>query len=104
MGVVFVCLVLLLVFVVFPSMLFTWAAKRGQRKRFERIPHTTTIAQERTRIAMEEALRNTQQNQQPAATAPSFSARLTDLNDALQAGLITQQEYAKKRADILGSP
>jgi hypothetical protein len=37
----------------------------------------------------------------PPAVPPSLSTQLTDLNDALQAGLITEQEYAKKRADIV---
>jgi hypothetical protein len=102
MGVAFVCVILLLVFVVIPATLFTWAAKRGQRKRFERIPHTVTEGELRTQKAMEGALRNAQQNQPPAG-APSLSARLTQLDEALHQGLITQQVYDKKRADIIAS-
>jgi hypothetical protein len=51
---------------------------------------------------MEGALRNAQQNQRPAG-APSLSARLTQLDEALHQGLITQQVYDKKRADIIAS-
>jgi Short C-terminal domain len=32
-----------------------------------------------------------------------LSTRLAQLDDALQAGLITQQDYDKKRADIIAS-
>jgi hypothetical protein len=51
---------------------------------------------------MENALRNAQQNPPPAAPA-SLSARLAQLDDALQAGLITRQIYEKKRSDIIAS-
>jgi hypothetical protein len=72
------------------------------QKNWDNIPNTTTEAQERTRIAMEQALRNTQQ-QAPPAAPPSLSTRLTQLDDALHAGLITQQDYAQKRAEIIAS-
>lgn len=39
----------------------------------------------------------------PTALLPSLSTRLTQLDDALQAGLITQQDYDKKRAEIIAS-
>jgi hypothetical protein len=39
----------------------------------------------------------------PTAPLPSLSTRLTHLDDALQAGLITQQDFDKKRADIIAS-
>jgi hypothetical protein len=84
------------------------SARRAQQKeadaqkRWENIPNTTTEAQERTRLAMEDALRNVQQNQ-PHAAPPSLSSRLTQLDEALRAGLITQQDYDKKRADIIAS-
>jgi hypothetical protein len=93
---------LLLLFVVLPA-LGIWSAKRGRRKRFERIPQTTTEAQERTRIAMRDALAEVQQNQPPATAPASLSARLAQLDDALQQGLITPQDHAKKRADIIAS-
>ena len=54
---------------------------------------------------MEAALRNTQQqNQPPAVPPPSLSTRLAQLDDALKAGQLTQQEYAKARAAIIASP
>jgi hypothetical protein len=44
----------------------------------------------------------------PAAPSPnsppsSLSTRLAQLDEALRAGLITQQDYDKKRADIIAS-
>jgi cell division protein FtsL len=74
--------------------------KRAAQKRWENIPNTKTEAQERTRIAMVEALNQAQQNK-PHAAPPSLSTQLADLNEALQSGLITQEEYAKKRASII---
>lgn len=71
------------------------------QKRWDNIPSTTTEAQERTRIAIEDALRNTQRNASPP---PSLTTRLAELDAALQAGQISQQEYAKARAAILASP
>jgi hypothetical protein len=71
------------------------------QKRWADIPNTTTEAQERTRIAVQDALRNTQQNSAPP---PSLTNRLAGLDAALQAGQINQQEYAKARAAILASP
>lgn len=44
-----------------------------------------------------------QQNQLPGAPSPSLSTRLMELDEALRAGLITQQDYEKKRADIIGA-
>jgi hypothetical protein len=77
--------------------------KRAAQKRRENIPNTTTEAQERTRIAMLDALKQAQQNAPAAAPPPSLSTRLTQLDEALQAGLITQQDYDKKRADVIAS-
>lgn len=83
------------------------------RREFGKMQHTTTVGQERTRIAVEKAFGNVlqnqqlappvQQNQQPAAPARSLSTRLAQLDEAMQAGLITQQDYAKKRAEIIDS-
>jgi uncharacterized protein YpmS len=72
------------------------------KKKWENIPNTTTEAQERTRMAVEGALRNTQQNAPPAARR-SLSTRLAELDDALRAGQITEQDHAKARADIIAS-
>jgi hypothetical protein len=60
---------------------------------------------------MEAALRNTQQYQPPFPATQqyqppppaSLTTRLTQLDEALRAGLITQQDYDKKRADIIAS-
>jgi hypothetical protein len=49
------------------------------------------------------ARRNRQHPQAPPAAMSGLSTQLAQLNDALQAGLITQQEYAKKRADVIAS-
>ena len=92
------------IFFVGPIVVFGFIAPRLERKRrFREIPHTTTVGQERTRIAMEDAIRNTQQNPPPAAPR-SLSTRLAELDEALRAGQITQQDYAKARAAILASP
>jgi hypothetical protein len=90
-------------FFVLPVLAFIIGPRLAKRRRFKAIPHTVTEGELRTQKAMEAALRNTQQNQPPAAAPPSLSTRLTQLDDALQVGLITQQDYAKKRAEIIAS-
>ena len=104
-GVTLACVGAVIVgFLVVLGLLGHWSDKAGARRRFKEIPHTTTVAQERTRIAMEEAIRNTQQNPPSAAPPATLSARLSQLDDALKAGQISQQEYAAARAAILASP
>jgi hypothetical protein len=44
-----------------------------------------------------------QQNQLPAVPPPSLYTRLAELDEALRAGLITQQDYEKRRANIIAS-
>ena len=102
--IVWIIIVLLGFVVVFGPfiLLATWSTKRQARRRFAQIPNTQTEAEIRTQKAMEAALRNTRQQAPPAAPA-SLASRLTQLDDALKAGLITQQDHAKKRADIIAS-
>ena len=90
-------------FFVLPVLAFIIGPRLAKRRRLKAIPHTVTEGELRTQKAMEAALRNTQQNQPPAAPRPSLSTRLTQLDDALRAGLITQQDYGKKRAEIIAS-
>jgi len=94
---------LILGFAVFIGMLSSISGRIGKRKRFNRIPHTVTEGELRTQKAMEAALRNTQQKQPAPASPASLSTRLRQLDEALRAGLITQQDYDKKRADIIAS-
>jgi hypothetical protein len=77
--------------------------KRAAQKRWENIPNTTTEGQERTRIAVRDALAEVQQNQPAPAAPPSLSSRLAQLDEALQQGHITRQVYEQKRADIIAS-
>jgi hypothetical protein len=58
-----------------------WEGRRRRQCRFEAIPYTTTEAQERTRIAMEDARRNTQLNPPPVAPS-TLSSRLAQLDAA----------------------
>ncbi len=82
--------------------------KRKQRskwaKEWEKNKDVETRGQYKNRMTMEAALRNTQQNQPPPAPPPSLSTRLAQLDSAMQAGQLTEQEYAKARAAILASP
>jgi hypothetical protein len=108
---------LIFIFFVGPVLAFTFGPRFAARRRLKAIPHTVTEGELRTQKAMEAALRNTQQYQppatqqyQPPATQQyqppppaSLSSRLTQLDEALRAGLITQQDYDKKRADIIAS-
>jgi hypothetical protein len=94
---------LIFVFFVGPVLAFAIGPVLAKRRRLKAIPHTVTEGELRTQKAMEAALRNTQQNQPPAAGPASLSTRLTQLDEALRAGLISQQDYDKKRADIIAS-
>jgi hypothetical protein len=76
---------------------------RKAAKEWERTKDVETRGQYRDRMTMEAALRNTQQNA-PSGTPASLSTRLAQLDAAMQAGQINQQEYAKARAAILASP
>jgi hypothetical protein len=100
---------LIFIFFVGPVLAFTFGPRFAARRRLKAIPHTVTEGELRTQKAMEAALRNTQQYQPPATQQyqppppASLSSRLTQLDEALRAGLITQQDYDKKRADIIAS-
>jgi hypothetical protein len=76
---------------------------RKAAKEWEKTKDIETRGQYRDRMTMEAALRNTQQSA-PPATPTSLSTRLAQLDAAMQAGQINQQEYAKARAAILASP
>lgn len=76
---------------------------RKYAKEWEKNKDVETRGQYKNRMTMEAALRNTQQNQPPAAPPPSLSSRLAQLDEALQQGQITRQDYDKKRADIIAS-
>jgi hypothetical protein len=77
--------------------------QRKSAEEWERSKNVETRGQYRDRMTMEAALRNTQQNA-PPAVPPSLSTRLAQLDAAMKAGQVTQQEYAKARAAILASP
>jgi hypothetical protein len=72
------------------------------------IRHSVTPGQARTQIAMEQAFRSVPRQAPPQAsspaTPPSLSARLAALDEAMQAGHLTQEEYATARAAIIASP
>jgi hypothetical protein len=91
-------------------LLIVWFTRWGDRQReigrqhdLRRAARETTPGEVHTQKAMrgavEDVLGNMQQNRPP----PSLSTRLAQLDAALQAGHINQQEHAKKRADIIGS-
>jgi hypothetical protein len=102
---------LIFVFFIGPVLAFAIGPRLARRRRFKAIPHTVTEGELRTQKAMEAALRNTQQYQPPFPATQqyqppppaSLTTRLTQLDEALRAGLITQQDYDKKRADIIAS-
>ena len=105
---VWVPIVLIVGFFVLFGLVVQLLSNHGDRVRsrkyadkWEKNKDVETRGQYKNRMTMEAALRNTQQNQPPAA--PSLSTRLAQLDEALQSGLITQQDYAKKRADIIAS-
>jgi hypothetical protein len=103
MGTNFVLFGLIFVFFIGPVLAFAIGPRLAKKRRFKAIPHTVTEGELRTQKAMEAALRNTQQNQPPPAPPASLSTRLTQLDEALRADLITRQDYDKKRADIIAS-
>jgi len=74
--------------------------QRKSAKEWEKTKDLETRGQYRDRMTMEAAIRNTQQKAPPAGPPPSLSTQLADLNNALQAGLITGED-AKKRANII---
>jgi hypothetical protein len=85
-------------------LLIIWFIRWGDRQReikrqdeLRRAARETTPGEVRTRKAMKGAIEDVLGN------APSLSNRLAQLEAALQAGHINQEEYAKKRADIIAS-
>jgi hypothetical protein len=65
---------------------------------------TRSLSQMRDTAAMEDAIRNTRQQQAAPAAPPSLSTRLAQLDAAMKAGHLNDKEYAAARAAIIASP
>ena len=82
----------------------TWAVfPMDQLAQLPAIPPDNRVSLSKTEPASSEPAKPAKDNQPPVKSDPQLTRRLQDLKQALDQGLITQEEYDQKRKKILDS-